>query len=174
MKTELPVVGHFIAYVDLLLKDSSGNYVIFDLKWSEGSYYYRKVERGDILQLAMYREAVKAVLGGDVSAMGYWVFPKHQLVTVEGALGDTHEDIVYYPDTGRDVFAEVCHSYEFRMDQLRRGIIEEGEKFGFLSIDYYNQQEVLGLYPLEADFDDECAKGRPYGNENLTLKGGLV
>ncbi len=174
IRTELPVVGHFIAFVDLLLKDSSGNYVIFDLKWSEGSYYFKKVERGDILQLAMYREAVKTAFGGDVSAMGYWVFPKHQLVTVEGAFWDEHEDVVYYPDTGRDVFAEVCHSYEFRMDQLRKGIVEEGEKFGFLNIDYYNQQEVLGLYPLEADYDDDCAKGRPYGNENLTLKGGLV
>lgn len=174
VRTELPVIGNFVAFIDLLLKDSSGNYVIFDLKWNEGSYYYRKIESGNILQLALYREAVRSALGGEVSTMGYWVIPKCQLVTVEGTFGDTGADVVYYPDSGRDVFSEVCRSYEFRMDQLRKGIVEEGEGYALFSLDYYNHQAALGLYPLEPAFDDEGAKGRPYGNENLTLKGGLV
>ena len=174
IKTELPVIGPFVAYVDLLLMDASGDLVIFDLKWSEGNYYYRKVEDGNVLQLAMYREAVETGYGGNVSTMGYWVFPKHQLVTFDGTLGDPHDDIVYYPDTGRDVFAEVCRSYEFRLEQLRRGIIEEGELSPLSGIDYYNNQDGLGLYPLEPDYNDGGVKGRPIGMDNLTLKGGLV
>ena len=173
LKTDLPVIGHFIAYVDLLLKDSRGNHVIFDLKWNEGSYYYRKVESGNILQLAMYREAVQRVLGGKVSFMGYWVFPKHQIVTFEGCIADSHEDIQTYPASGRDIFKEVCNSYTFRMKQLKRGFIEEGETFPLEEIDYYNQQDALCLYPLEPDYNNPDCKGRPYGNENLTLKGGL-
>lgn len=174
IRTKLPVIGPFVAYVDLLLLDTNGSHVIFDLKWSEGTYYYRKVEEGNVLQLALYREAVKAGYGGSVSTMGYWVFPKHQLVTYEETLGDPHDDIVYYPDTGRDVFAEVCRSYEFRMEQLRRGVIEEGEQSELSGIDYYNNQEGLGLYPLEPDYNDNRVKGRPIGLDNLTLKGGLV
>lgn len=173
LKTDLPVIGHFIAYVDLLLKDSRGNHVIFDLKWNDGKYYYRKVESGNILQLAMYREAVQAVLGGRVSFMGYWVFPKHQLVTFEGSIADVHEDIQAYPASGRDIFQEVCNSYTFRMEQLKRGFIEEGETFPLEDIEYYNRQDALGLYPLEPGYDDPSSKGRPYDNEYLKLKGGL-
>ena len=173
LKTELPVIGHFIAYVDLLLKDAAGNYVIFDLKWSDGKYYYTKVEAGNILQLAMYREAVRTKLGGKVAFMGYWVFPKHQLVTFEGSLAETHSDIVTYADSGRDIFSEVCRSYTFRMEQLRRGIIEEGETLALADLEYFRKQETSGLYPLEASYDAPECKGRPYGNENLTLKGGL-
>lgn len=173
LKTELPVIGPFVGYVDLLLKDAAGNYAIFDLKWNEGKYYYTKMEKGDILQLALYREAVGKALGGKVSFMGYWVLPKHELLTFEGVLPE-QDDVVFYPDSGRNVFKEVCNSYEFRMEQLKKGLIEEAETLPLADLDYFQKQESRGLYPLESLYKHDDLKGRPIGNDNLTLKGGLI
>lgn len=172
IKTDLPVIGPALAYIDLLLKDTAGNYVIVDMKWNDSSTYYKKVESGNVLQLAFYREAVCRHLGGRVSAMGYWVFPKCQLVTMDGDRFAAHPDVVSYPDTGRNVFAETCASYKFRMEQLGDGIIEEGECMPLADLDYCKRQDALGLYPLE-EINNDGLKHRPYGNTYLTLKGGL-
>ena len=174
IRTNLPVIGPFVAYVDLLLKDRAGNHVIFDLKWNEGSFYSKKMETGNILQLALYSEAVRKHFGGSVSVLGYWILPKHQLLTIEGMLADDNEDIVCFPSSGREIFKEVCNSYTFRMNQLKNGIIEEGETMNLEDLDYYNKQEAMGLYPLETEYQKPSIKGHPIGNDNITLKGGLI
>ena len=132
------------------------------------------LRRGNILQLALYSEAVRRHFGGSVSTVGYWILPKHQLLTIEGMLADDNEDIEYFPPSGRNIFREVCNSYTFRMDQLKKGIIEEGETLNLEDLDYYNSQETMGLYPLETEYQQPTIKGHPIGNDNITLKGGLV
>lgn len=175
LETEFPVIGPFHAFVDLLLKDRKGRYVIFDLKWSEGATYERKMEERDIIQLILYKEIVERTLG-PVSVYGYWVFPRYEFLTESGeVVGDGV--VSYQPEAGApappDIFTQVCNSYTFRLEQIRRGVIEEGECFEKEDLEYYREQDSRDLYPLRGMYGAPTAKARPYGDRNITLKGGL-
>ena len=72
-----------------------------------------------------------------------------------------------------DHFELACNSYEYRMEQIENGIIEEAEKLSLADIQYHKDTISRKLYPLERAYKDETCKGSPYGNPNLILKGGL-
>ena len=57
------------------------------------------------------------------------------------------------------------------MQQLRQGILEEGEGLPLADLPYV--ATGIDLYPLEADFDKPELKARAYGDKNIVLKGGL-
>lgn len=178
VETEFPVIGPFHAYIDLLLKDRQDRWVIFDLKWSEGKSYERRMESRDIIQLALYREALIRKTGREVSVYGYWVFPRYEFLTeCPGVEGD--RVLRYRTEPGemdgvKDIFEQVCNSYRFRMDQIRQGLIEEGECFVMSDLEYWRRQGEMNLYPLRGDYYSPEVKARPYGNKNITLKGGLL
>ena len=177
LETVFPVIGPFHAYVDLLLKDAQGRWVIFDFKWSEGKSYENKMEKRDIIQLILYKEAVERSLGGEVSVYGYWVFPRYQFLTEsDSVVGDGVITYRTEPGTpeGEDIFQQVCNSYTFRMEQIRKGFVEEGESFYLSDLYYFQNQVEENLYPLRGDYYDPTVKARPYGNQNSTLKGGLL
>ncbi len=176
VETVFPVIGPFLAFIDLVLRDPAGNYVVFDLKWSEGKYYETRMEGRDILQLILYKEALERSTGTPVSALGYWVFPRYEFLTeCPSIVGD---GVVHYRcEPGEapvaDIFEQACNSYTFRMDQIREGIIEEGEGFVLSDFEYFASQMERNLYPLRGDYYETSVKGSPYGNENITIKGGL-
>lgn len=178
VETDLPVIGPFHAYIDLLLKDDQDRWVVFDFKWSEGRSYERRMESRDIIQLALYREALVRKTGREVSVYGYWVFPRYEFLTeCPGIEGDGV--LRYRTEPGemegvKDIFEQVCNSYTFRMDQIRKGLIEEGECFAMADLEYWQKQGELNLYPLRGDYYSPDVKARPYGNKNITLKGGLL
>ena len=177
VETVFPVIGPFLAFIDLVLRDPAGNYVVFDLKWSEGKYYETRMEGRDILQLILYKEALERSTGTPVSALGYWVFPRYEFLTeCPSIVGD---GVVHYRcEPGEapvaDIFEQACNSYTFRMDQIREGIIEEGEGFVLSDFEYFASQMERNLYPLRGDYYEPSVKGSPYGNENITIKGGLL
>ena len=171
LETEFPVIGPFHAFIDLLLKDSKGRYVIFDLKWSEGGTYERKMEERDILQLMLYKEIVERELG-PVSVYGYWVFPRYEFLTESDEVAGDGV-ISYHPEVARNIFKQACNSYTFRLGQIRNGVIEEGETFEKENLEYFREQDSRDLYPLRGMYGATTAKARPYGNRNITLKGGL-
>lgn len=178
IKANLPVIGPFIGYIDLLLKDRDGKFVIFDFKWNESSTYKKKMEIRDIMQLILYKEALLSCNPGEeVSVYGYWLLPQYTFLTESDSV---HGDnvIPYHTDpaeraTMKNLFTQVKNSYAFRMDQIRSGIIEEGEMMPLADLQYYNEQDVRNLYPLRGAYKHEDLKERPYGNDNITLKGGL-
>ena len=178
VETELPVIGPFHAYIDLLLKDAEDRWVVFDFKWSEGRSYERRMESRDIIQLALYQEALVRKTGREVSVCGYWIFPRYEFLTeCPGVEGDGV--LRYRTEPGemegvKDLFGQVCNSYTFRMDQIRKGLIEEGECFALSDLEYWQRQGELNLYPLRGDYRTPGVKARPYGNKNITLKGGLL
>ena len=178
VETELPVIGPFHAYIDLLLEDAQGRWVVFDFKWSEGKTYERRMESRDILQLALYREALVRKTGREVSVYGYWVFPRYEFLTeCAGIVGDRVLRYRSGPgemDGAGNLFEQACNSYAFRMDQIREGLIEEGERFALADLEYWQKQGEKNLYPLRGDFYFPDLKARPYGNKNITLKGGLL
>ncbi len=178
-ETELPVIGPFVGSIDLLLKDKDDKLVIFDFKWNESSKYNRIMERREILQLVLYKEAAQISLGKEVSAYGYWLFPKQKFYTecpsIKGpnvmCFGDDGD---VAPDTDK-LFEMICNAYSFRMDQISRGIVEEGEMMELAGLEYWRKQddEKKPMYPLKSAYNQDNLKGRPYGNPNITLKGGL-
>ena len=174
--TDLPVIGPFEGRIDLLLQDTDGKYVIIDFKSSESSTYKHKMEERNIMQLILYKEAVQR-LYGRVSVYGYWLLSQYTFLTESGSvLGDNV--IPYHTDpaevaTLKDLFVQIKNSYTFRMEQIRQGKIEEGEMMQLADLAYYQNQGPKNLYPLAKDYKKPDLKGRPYGKENITLKGGL-
>ena len=70
-------------FIDMLLTDKDGNWVIFDFKWSSRNTYPKGLEKGEAYQLYMYKHAVEAQLGGKVAWYGYYLFPDMKLYTCE-------------------------------------------------------------------------------------------
>ena len=73
-----------------------------------------------------------------------------------------------------DIFEQARNSYTYRMEQLKAGLIEEGESFVFDDLQYARDTESHNLYPLEEQYGNEGVKAVNNWNKNIILKGGLV
>jgi hypothetical protein len=83
IKTPFGPFAHPHGFVDLLLKDKGGDWVIFDFKWSSRDKYPEGLEKGKAYQLYMYQHGVEAQLGGHVAWYGYYLFPDMKLYDEE-------------------------------------------------------------------------------------------
>lgn len=175
----IPVIGKMTAYVDFVLTDRDDNYVIIDFKWSESTTYKKKLEQNDALQLSVYRAVVEQHLrdsGSDrkVSFMGYFVLPRHTLYTVYDNLKH-HDGIeVVEAENYNDLMELAANSYIYRMNQLKSGLIEEGESMELADLQYVKDTTKKQLYPLKSDYFEKDLKANSYGSKNIVLKGGLV
>ena len=155
-KLNLEKIGDFGARIDFLLMDEEGKYVVFDFKWSYSARFAQKLEKNTAIQLELYRQAIRAARHADVAAVGYYIMPRKQLVTCD------YYD--YCDETGKHklinwvepvndnlLFEQVKRSYEFRMEEIGNGRIEEGEMTDFMNIadSYCMKQAELGLCPLD-------------------------
>ncbi|MBR4392031.1 MAG: PD-(D/E)XK nuclease family protein [Bacteroidales bacterium] len=176
----LPVIGKMTAYIDYVLTDNNGDYVIVDFKWSESKTYQTKLEQNDALQLAVYRAVLEQHLKDTsdphrVSFMGYFVLPRHTLYTVYDSLRPQKGSIeVVEAESNSDLMQLAANSYTYRMNQLKAGLIEEGEGMELADLQYEKDAITQQLYPLRRDYYDKELKGTSYGNKNIVLKGGLV
>ena len=161
------------AIIDCLLRDpKDGKYLVFDFKYNSGTTYRKKIEENRELQLAVYKKVVETV-SGDVKFTGYYAIPRRTLFTADDVL-KPHKAVEVVPkDSEKDLFAMASKGYDFRWKQLRNGKLEEGEGMDLADMDYYRNQDALGLYPLEPDYNKVNIKASAYGNKNCTLKGGL-
>ena len=177
-------IGPVYAKIDSLLKDpTDGKFVIIDFKYNSGKTYFRKIEGNRELQLAVYRKVVETggyseneagnrtvIPAGEVKFIGYYAIPRKTLFTPKNTLIDNPAIIEVTQEDPKDIFKMAVKGYIFRWDQLRRGILEEGEGLALANLDYAQQ---LDLYALEPDYDKKDLKARAYGDKNITLKGGL-
>ena len=177
---ELPVIGKMTAYIDYVLTDNNGDYVIVDFKWSESKTYQTKLEQNDALQLAVYRAVLEQHLKDTsdphrVSFMGYFVLPRHTLYTVYDSLMPQKGSVeVVESESNNDLMQLAANSYTYRMNQLKAGLIEEGEGMELADLQYEKDTITQQLYPLRRDYYATELKGASYGNKNIVLKGGLV
>ncbi len=174
----IPVIGKMNATIDYVLTDPDGNYVILDFKWSEGGTYKKKLEENDALQLAVYRAVLEQHLKdiGDnhkVSFMGYYVLPRHTLYTVYETMHHHNIEVVN-TEMDRDLMLLASNSYIYRMEQLKAGIVEEGEGIELANLQYHADTLSRQLYPLKHAYGRDANKETSYGNKNIVLKGGLV
>ena len=183
---DLPEFGCPVyAKIDCLLKDpSDGKFVIIDFKYNSGMTYSRKIEDNRELQLAIYRKVIETggyreyaegnkvtIPAGEVKFIGYYAIPRKTLFTPENTLNSNPAVVEVDQDPNIDIYTMAARGYDFRMKQLRQGILEEGEGLPLADLPYV--ATGIDLYPLEADFDKPELKARAYGDKNIVLKGGL-
>lgn len=147
-------IGSFGARIDFLLTNDQDEYVIFDFKWSFGKRFREKLEQNNAIQLELYRQAVlKVYPGKKVAGVGYYLMPLQQLITcdfdeIPGSILIQHVDGV----TG-DLFEKIRNAYKYRMEEIRKGHIEEAEMMELLGQEdcyYANQnQDDNTLCPLD-------------------------
>ena len=176
-EAKVPTIGKMNARVDYVLTDSNGDYVIIDFKWNESTTYKKKLEQNDALQLAVYKAVMEKYMKDNkdkhkVCFMGYYALPRYTLYTVYSNL--KHDNIeVVVPDNSNDLMNLAENSYSYRMEQLKSGLIEEGESMELANLQYVKDTLSKQLYPLRGDYNDNTLKATSYGKQNIVLKGGL-
>lgn len=155
------------ARIDLLLRDGNGDYVIFDLKYTSSQSSRNKrefqIKNGKDYQLMLYRALVdeKVARGelpqGKVAAVGFFMLATSELLTAYQFKGvDPLKQKCTYDEAMDALFT----AYEEVMENLRNGILEEGE--GMTTTKVTSKGEIV----------PEKKADNSYG-ENKVLKGKL-
>lgn len=172
-ETNIDGIGRMYAQVDLLLQKDE-KLIVLDFKWNEGSKYTKKLENNLALQLAVYKNILEKACNQDVVFCGYYILPKHKLLTHDhGILSDENiEDV--NPANNNDLFQQAIHSYEYRKNQLLNGVIEEAETLPLANLQYTIDSISENLYPLDTHYSNLNCKATSYGEPNKVLKGQLL
>lgn len=130
-------IPDFGARIDFLLKTQNDHYVIIDFKWSYSKSYKEKLEENASIQLELYRQAVLATYKDkEVDGVGYYLMPKKTLYTTDFTEIPGRKLIeVVHANGASDLFKKIQNSYKFRMEELKKGHIEEGETMEFYGDD---------------------------------------
>ncbi|CDN32988.1 hypothetical protein BN938_2923 [Mucinivorans hirudinis] len=114
--------------MDMLLKNKSGEYIVFDLKWSSGKKQYEQIQDNSALQLAVYQYLCERNLG-KVAAVGFYILPKTQLYTAHRNFVNTERRItVIEPKEEFDLMLQAMDSYKTRYEELGSGLAIVGEQ----------------------------------------------
>ena len=163
------------ARVDLLLRDSAGNPVIFDLKWSRSKKRYEALIReGRDLQLRVYDHAVSCNLGRPVAATGYFLLGRGQLLSADLPDLQGYAKHVDAPRTTAEAMARIRAGYKRRYEEFRDGLIEEGEGLPVGQLPYAWANDPERLWPLLTEKNAGSIKQiDPYDNAYRIFKGTL-
>ena len=110
------------------------------------------MEENTAIQLELYRQTVKVSYPDkEVAGVGYYLMPMKQLFTADFAeIANRRLIKKVQVDNTSDLFELVKNSYAFRMEEIRKGHIEEAEMMD-ISEDaegYYQQTNSEKLCPL--------------------------
>jgi len=162
------------ANIDLLLKDKNGRPVIFDLKWTDSKDYYNKlIQENRALQLEVYRKVLNDSREDKTRAVAYYNLKQGRLITSSGNGFKGNHVIQLDTENNGDIFEQAMNAYQYRWNQLGKGIIEVAEGMEMNNLDYVMDMEQKNLYPLEKDYNNKKIKAaNPFSNFR-TFKGGL-
>ena len=174
VEVTLPDIGRFNARIDMVLQDKAGDFVIFDLKWSQSGVYPEKIKKQEDLQLELYRKALEVAYPGQkILGSGYYVIPQCAVETHDGYFrGWKHVHFTEIAQADRvDVWQLAVNSCKFRKEQLSKGILEggEGRQLDPEKMAYLRSPD--SLYPLEEEYRKKGFKADAYGGKNFILKG---
>lgn len=155
---KLDKIGCFGARIDCLLKEGE-KFVVVDFKWSQNKRFSKKLENNIAIQLELYKQAVlETYPGKEVVGVGYYLMPKKQLITTNiEEIPQSRFIQKIEPKNNAELFPQIQNSFKFRMAEIKRGHIEEGEMMDFLGDDesYYGKTIVEGLVPLKVKEETE-------------------
>ena len=154
----LPTIGDFGARIDFLLTDASGNYVVFDFKWSFSNWYAKKLEENTSIQLELYRQSVTDFYKKTVVGVGYFMMPQQKLFTTDFAEWSNKIVHVDATATATSLFQQIQNSFEFRKAELENGHIEEGELMDLAGCNYENAAASSNLFTLEKEKDKKASE----------------
>jgi hypothetical protein len=142
-------------YIDMLLRDSAGNDVVFDLKYvSKKDKYKTVLEKNRAIQLAIYEAMLKNHQGHSQSVRtAYFVMPLGKLFSTDSFIGDNCEKI--NPQNTDDVMTQLRNGYAERVKEISEGRIETADNAPTGSLEYAT---TPGVYPLEDDGKKKDAK----------------
>ena len=128
-------VFNFNAKIDFLLKRKKGNsndeyeYLIFDFKWT-GNPKKRKeeLEQYKELQLALYQKIIEEKGLKPVVMRGYYLLKQAQLLTINDVFNSNDAIVIVDWQTTDVIFEQAVASYRERINNLKVGLIEEGEE----------------------------------------------
>ena len=135
-------------YIDMLLRDSEGNDVVFDLKYvSKKNKFIPILENNRALQLAIYKAMLqnhdqppKAV------RTAYFVMPYGILFSTDHFLGENCELIT--PKIQAELMPQLRNGYAERVKEISEGRIETAGNMPIKEIPYAQAENV---YPLDAE-----------------------
>lgn len=135
-------------YIDMLLRDSEGNDVVFDLKYvSKKNKFIPVLENNRALQLAIYKAMLlnhdqppKAV------RTAYFVMPYGILFSTDHFLGENCELIT--PKIQAELMPQLRNGYAERVKEISEGRIETAGNMPIKEIPYAQAKNV---YPLDAE-----------------------
>lgn len=139
-------------YIDMLLRDSAGNDVVFDLKYVSKKDKFRTVlEKNRAIQLAIYKAMLMNHQGHSQSVRtAYFVMPLGKLFSTDSFFGGNCELIT--PQITADVMTQLRNGYAERVKEISQGRIETADNVPIKDLEYAQTPDV---YPLE---DDEKKK----------------
>lgn len=130
------------ATIDLVLKNSSGNYVIFDFKWTESTSgrdtRAKQIQNGEDYQLAVYRKVAEigcvSLATGSVDAQAFFMLRTAELFSASTGFKDAKGPIAPLmpgPRTQRKSFDETMRAindnYSKIVRNLKSGMVCDGK-----------------------------------------------
>lgn len=150
LEVDLEGIGAFEGNVDMLLKNERGEWVIFDFKWSESKRFMDCLKKNKAFQLELYKQAILKQYGEEAKVAGtaYYLFPLKKLFSRDFEASKNIEQ-VELDDEGRqrNLYQELCLSYQYRRNELDHGWVDENELSPLEDIEYHCSGQTL--YPLE-------------------------
>ena len=142
-------------YIDMLLRDSAGNDVVFDLKYvSKKDKYKTVLEKNRAIQLAIYKAMLMNHQDHSQSVRtAYFVMPLGKLFSTDSFIGDNCEQI--NPQNTDDVMTKLRKGYAERVKEISEGRIETADNVPTGKLEYAT---TPGVYPLEDDGKKEPKK----------------
>ena len=136
-----------IGYIDMTLEDENRHPVVFDFKWTSSKSYYRDLLSDNrSVQLEFYRAMLGKEKRDSVERTAYFLMPEGHLYSKEHFNG-THCTQVQ-PKNNDNIVEQIRQSFFYRKRQLDEGKVEVGEGCPLSELDYYNDTEKEGLFPL--------------------------
>ena len=135
-------------YIDMLLRDTAGNEVIFDLKYvSKKDKYKTVLENNRALQLAIYKDMLLHHDNPSASVRtAYFVMPYGILFSTDHFLGENCE--LTTPKIQAELMPQLCNGYAERVKEISEGRIETADNLPIKDIPY---AQAEGVYPLDQE-----------------------
>ena len=155
-------------FADMVLARENGQHVIFDFKWTASKNYYQGLlQKNRSSQLAIYAELLSQLTDDKSLPTAYFLMPRGLLYSTEEFKSYWTRKIQVDAGCEGDIISKIVASYRYRRKEIMEGRIEMGEGELLESLDYFNDTEILNLFPLKPEYGNDEFK-ETYAFSNYT------
>lgn len=145
--------------IDLVLTNDAGEYAIIDMKWAGTNGRMTDIKNNEDLQLAMYAHLLEQQVG-QLPHTAYFIISSAQLLARNRKAfkeARFNTEVADHVSVHRDIMARMERTYEWRMEELKNGLIEvrtadNAKDLEAWISEQYSQDEILNrLEPKSVD-----------------------